>query len=270
MKFAQFSTLLLAGSLLLHSCVKKDFDNPPDTSSVDPKLTVNCNLSTISNIGLTINSGKARILGDSTVYGIVVGDDKSGNIYKKIFIQDSTGGMQLILDKTYLYSDYPVGRKVYVKLKGLYLMNYKGTPEIIYSMNSDGTTNGIPSSLLGNFIVKANYPNTFTPPVITLIDLFSGASKYVNTVVTLKDVQFDNGSQGVVYSDPYGSTSRYITSCNKLTKTSMYNSNYSNFQAALTPTGNGTLTGIVTLYLGTPQMNLRDTTDIKMTGARCN
>lgn len=270
MKFLSLSGLLLASILLLNSCLKKQFDAPPDTSSLDPKLTVNCNISSISKMGLVMNSNKGRVMGDTIISGIVVGDDRSGNIYKRIFIQDSTAGIQLILDKTYLYSDYPVGRRVYVKLKGLMLMNYKGTPEIILSMNNDGTTNGIPSSLLGTYIIKGNYPNTITPPTITMIDLFSGASNYVNTLVTLKDVQFDNGSQGVVYSDPYGSTSRYITSCNKLTKTSMYNSNYSNFQPAMTPTGNGTLTGIVTLYLGTPQITLRDTTDVKMNNPRCN
>jgi hypothetical protein len=269
MKFAQFSTLFLAGSLLLHSCVKKDFDNPPNTSSVDPKLTVNGSLSDLSLSALNLSSGKYRTMGDTTVYGIVVGDDKGGNIYKKIFIQDTTGGLQLILDKTYLYSDYPVGRKIYVKLKGLTLMNYKGTPEIVYSVNTDGTTNGIPSSLLGTYIVKANYPNTINPPQLTLFDLISNPAKYVNTLVTLKEMQFDLGSNKVVYSDPNSSTNRALINCAKTGRITMYNSNYSNFQSALTPDGNGTINGIITLYNGTPQFTLRDTTDINFTGSRC-
>jgi hypothetical protein len=269
MKLARFSTLLLCGSVLLHSCVKMNYDNPPDTTQVDPKLTETGSLSDLSNMGLGLLAGTARVLGDTTVSGIVVGDDRSGNIYKKLFIQDATGGIELVLDKTYLYTDYPVGRKVYVKLKGLYLMNYKGTPEVVFSMNADGTTNGIPSSLLGAFIVKANYPNTITPPELTMFDIVSNPAKYVNTLVTLTQMQFASGSNNVPFSAPYSSTNRTLVNCGNTSTITMYNSNYANFQSAITPNGNGKITGLITLYNSTPQFTLRDTTDIHFTDTRC-
>ena len=269
MKFLRLSGLLLSSIMLLNSCLKKQFDAPPDSSQQDPKLTVNCNISVLSNMAMMMTAGKTRLMGDTTIYGVVVGDDKGGNIYKKIFIQDSTGGMQLILDKTYLYGDYPVGRKIYVKLKGLLLMNYKGTPDIVFSMNDDGSTNGIPASLLGTYLVKANYPNSITPPQLTLFDVISNPGKYVNTLVTIKDMQFETGSNNVVYSDPNNSTNRALINCSKTGRITMYNSSYSNFQPAITPNGNGTITGIITLFGSTAQLTLRDTTDVRFTNPRC-
>ncbi|MEI2750497.1 MAG: DUF5689 domain-containing protein [Ferruginibacter sp.] len=61
------------------------------------------------------------ITDDVIISGVVVANDKSGNFYKQLFIQDSTGAMQLLLDANSLYVTYPVGRKVYIKCKGLTL-----------------------------------------------------------------------------------------------------------------------------------------------------
>jgi hypothetical protein len=91
----------------------------------------------------------------------------------------------------------------------------------------------------------------------------------VNTLVTLKDMQFDNSSANVVYSDPNLSTNRALTDCGHSAQITMYNSNYATFQAAITPNGNGNITGIITMYLSTPQFVLRDTTDVHFTNPRC-
>jgi hypothetical protein len=271
MKYSILSVLAVTGSLLLNSCVKQSNSLPPETSSVDPKLTTNAHLKDLATSALYLTTGtKSRVLGDTTIYGIVVGDDRSGNLYKKIVIQDSLeGGMTIVIDRTYLYADYPVGRKVYVKLKGLSLVNYKGTPEIVYSVNADATTNGIPTALIGNYIVKGNYPNSVTPTVVSLTDLYSNAFKYVNRLVEIDNMQFDAASAGTLYSDPNISTNRTIQDCAKTASLTMYNSSYATFQSSTTPTGNGSIVGLVSIYISTPQFVLRDTTDIKFTNPRC-
>lgn len=254
----------------LGSCVKQAFDNPPDTSQYDPNLPVNAKLSDLSLNGFMMPVGKSRVLGDTTIYGIVVGDDRSGNIYKKIYIMDSSaGGMCLILDKTYLYGDYPVGRKVYVKLNGLTLINYKGTPEIVSSVDALGNTAGIPSQLITKYIIKASYPHTVNPIVVDPSDLFTSPQKYANTLVQLNGMQFDNVSKNVPYSESSNSTNRTVTNCDGTVKMNMYNSSYSLFQPAITPSGNGTIAGIISVYLSTPELVLRDTFDVRLTNPRC-
>jgi len=257
------SVLLLAASVF-SSCLKKDFVNPPDSSQYDPELPVNCSIAPLVESALNITTNKSRVLGDSTFAGIVIGDDRSGNIYKQLYIQDTTGsGIIVMIDKSSLYSEFPVGRKVYVKLKGLSLVNYRGLPEIVYSVDTTtGSTTGIPSSLVSRYVIAASYPHTVEPKVVTIPDLYSSPARYLNTLITLKDMQFDKASSGVVYSLANASTNRTINDCPFSGKLTMYNSSYSTFQAAITPTGKGSITGIFTTYYTTPQFVLRDTLDV--------
>lgn len=264
--------MCLLGAGVIASCVKKEYDSPPNTSQLDPQLPVNATLrNLVDNMFAVLPTpGKSRVLGDTILYGIVTGDDKSGNIYKQIYIQDTSGGgMVILIDRTNLYGDFPTGRKVYIKTKGLYLTNYKGLPEIAYSVDATGSTSGIPSALIDNYIVKASYPNTVTPKPLTIEELKSNPYQYLNTLVTLTGMQFDATSAGVPYSAANQSTNRTITNCEHTGQIVMYNSSYSTFQPALTPSGNGSITGIVTIYLSTPQFVLRDTTDVAFTGTRC-
>lgn len=273
MKFLRLSALMLAATSLLASCVKKAYDAPPDSSQYDPALPVHTTLKNISSMTVGLGQNKWRQMGDTTVYGVVVADDRSGNYYKQIVIEDtSIGGMILYIDKSYLYADYPVGRRVYVKLKGLYLMNYSGSPEIVYSVDAAGNTTPIPSGLVGNYIVKGKYPdNSVTAKVMTLEELKFSANNYLNCLVTATGTQFATGSYGVSYagSPSAGSaTNRIVEDCGGVQMT-LRNSNYSNFQSYLTPAGQGTLTCIVSTFNGGPQLFIRDTTDVKMTGTAC-
>lgn len=115
-------------SSLFTSCVKKDFKPPVDNSAYDPQLEVTHTIQEIQSLPQNI-----MIEEDIIIEGVVVMDDKSGNYYKKIVIQDATGGIELMIDQNNLYNDYPIGRKIYVKLKGLYLGNYGSNLQIGYT-----------------------------------------------------------------------------------------------------------------------------------------
>ena len=275
MNFSRFSLGLLAGTMLLASCVKKTYDSPLDTSQVDPKLPVQLSLKNLSLMGQNLGSGKWRQLGDTTIYGVVVADDRSGNYYKQIVIEDTTfGGIVLYLDKTYLYADYPVGRGVYVKLKGLYLMNYKGLPEIVYTVDAGGNTTAIPSGLIDNYVVRGKFPdNSVSSQDVQIVDVKLNASKYLSTLVNITDAQFATGSNGVSYALPSAvasGTDRILTPCDGSSTITLRTSGYSTLQPYITPNGHGSIKCIVSTYAGAPQMILRDTTDVNMIGARCN
>src|ERR1700744_119412 len=90
-------------SFAIAACIKKQYKGPPDTSGYDPHLSVT---HTIAQL-LALPVGSA-ITEDVIISGIVIMDDKSGNYYKKIVIQDSTGGIEMELDQNNLYNDYPV------------------------------------------------------------------------------------------------------------------------------------------------------------------
>ncbi|NBX28517.1 MAG: hypothetical protein EBR55_09800, partial [Chitinophagia bacterium] len=235
--------------LSFSSCIKKDFDAPPDQSSIDPKLACN---KTIAQIKALYNSATAvRIDSDYTVYGIVTADDKSGNFYKQIIIQDSTAGLAVLIDNASLFNEYPVGRKVYIKLKGLYMSKYAATPQLGYLPDATGS--------ISNILAQLTNTATF--------------SYYVNRLVTIDNAEFTSSDMGKPYADPASiasGTSRNIEECSSTKTIQLRSSGYANFQPLLTPLGKGKITGIFTLYNSTPQLVIRDTNDVKFAGLRCN
>ncbi len=71
-----------------------------------------------------------KISDNIIIGGQVVSEDRSGNVYKSLYIQDATGGIELKLGKTGLYNDYKLGQWVYVKCSGLTLGAYNGMLQI--------------------------------------------------------------------------------------------------------------------------------------------
>ena len=116
------AAIVLTTCLISTSCEKK-FTDPPVTGEPGIVATI-----TIKDVKARYTSGvPVAITDDAVIEGIVSCDDKSGNYYQQIAIQDATGGVLLRLAGSNYYNNYPVGRKVFVKLKGLYLGQYSGT-----------------------------------------------------------------------------------------------------------------------------------------------
>ncbi len=247
----------------ISSCLKDNFDVPP-TGGKDPDITVN----------FRIDSLKARYPGanyfigeDLVISAVVTADDKSGNFYKQIIIQDTSGGIALLLDGSNAFNDYPIGRRIFIKLKGLYLVQYKGIFQIAASIAPDGSFNGIPSSLYDRYILKGSYFHTVTPRAVTISQLNPG---YQNLLIELNDVEFQSGDAGQPYADGFNKTSlsRVVKNCTGGTLET-YNSGYANFANQLTPTGKGKMVAIYSVYNTTGQLLLRDPSDLHMDSVRC-
>src|SRR3954453_14960406 len=94
------------------ACNKK-FDEPP--VYVAPNITADLSISDLKAMHTT---GKIeQITIDKTIAGVVIADDESGQFYKTIVIQDSTGAMIVKLYGYDLYTKYPIGRQVFIKVK---------------------------------------------------------------------------------------------------------------------------------------------------------
>ena len=62
--------------------------------------------------------------GDFYIRGKVSSNDKRGNFYKSMFIQDETGGIEIKIGRSALYNEYKPGQTIYVKCNGLTLGQY--------------------------------------------------------------------------------------------------------------------------------------------------
>src|SRR6476619_4077121 len=133
-----FMTMLVmpvVSSIVIISCNKK-FDEPP--AYVAPNITANLTIRDLKAMHTTGNL--EQITEDKAISGIVIADDRSGGFYKTIVIQDSTGGINIKLDGYDLYTNYPIGRLVFIKVKGLYLGDYNKLVEIGGGIDNSGSS----------------------------------------------------------------------------------------------------------------------------------
>ncbi len=261
--------LLLLSLLTQVACLKGAFDQPPEQRNNDPGLNVTHTIAQLKQI-----PSYTKIEEEVTIAGIVVMNDRSGNYFRKLVLQDSSGGIELLVDANYLYHDYPLGRKIYVQCKGLFLGAFAENPQLGYTPDLSGRLTGIPPLLADDFIIKASYPHTLIPDTLSLIDLANTdlMQRYYNTLIVVRNVEFDSADMGMPYAAPVTvapSTTYQIRDCigrSILLKTSAQ----ADFRTATLPAGNGTLGGIYTRNYQQGQMVIRDTTDLALNTARCN
>ncbi len=255
--------ILLTG--LFSSCIQDNFDNPP-TNGVDPNMTANITIAGLK----AMYTGTALQLPDSLIIcGIVVADDKSGNFYKSIVIQDSTAGILIRMDNTGLFGSYPVGRRLFIKLGGLWMGEYGGLIQL-GAAQTIGTTNEvdpIPAVLFDSYIFKGTLNNDVIP--IT-VDITSLSNSHQNMLIRLQNVQFVPGDTGETFADAVfqQSVNLYIKDCNN-NQAIVRTSGYADFAGTVVPSGNGEFVCIYSVYGSDQQLIVRDPSDLKLTGPRC-
>lgn len=263
--------------LTVSGCVKDKFDEPPYEGEDPKNISANTSIASLKAFYTIGAATPKEITDDWIICGIVNGDDKEGNLYKTISIQDSTGGIQVNIDNSYLYNDYPVGRRVFIKCKGLYLGEYSGMVQIGgYIDNSDGRIQlgGISSVIAQDKILKGKWNQPVSVLNISIADLDSVAHQ--SMLVKLDDVEFACGETNQPYADAVnlGALNRVLEDCsgNQIT---VRTSGYAKFAGERTPEGRGSVTALFTVYKSfsywTPQLILRNTNDVQLTNnTRCN
>lgn len=260
----RFLSTLLLFSVVLSSCVKQEFDEPV-TANIDPNLTVThtlTQLTAMANAGAT----PVQITQDVIVSGVVIADDESGNFYKEIIIQDDSGtrGLGIKIDVSNFNSDYPQGRRIFIKCKGLYIANDDGNYAI--GMENAGEIGRIPAALVEQYIVKGKWGITITPKIYAL----NSNSIPTNTLVQFNGVEFDVSDAGRPFSTTT-SFNRELKDCSTIPNTLvLYTSSFADFATTLTPLGNGTIVGVYKLYNGDGELIIRNLNDVNMDGVRCD
>jgi len=281
--------LIWSGFLLMIVCVSiaiscnKKFDQPPAYSAATDTMVGKVNTTIKALKAMHSSGGLESITTNVVISGIVSANDKSGNLYKQICIQDSTGGLTVLLSGSNLYVDYPVGRRVYIKCKGLYLSDYAKLVQLGSLDNSIPTNlalTSIPSTLISNYVVPADFGNTVTPKVVTIAQINAAAvtananpaaDTLQSTLIQLNGVQFASTDTSFVWADTSASksaVSRNITDCPG-SKTVAYTSGYATFAGLKVPSGKGTITAVYVPYKATSELLIRDTSDVQLKGPRC-
>lgn len=270
MKFSSFShrTILaiLLVTLLSFNC-NKQFDRPPDY--LDPGITPN---TTIAALKLKHTLGNIEFISEDVILsGIVIADDKSGNFYKSVVVQDETGGISVKIDDYNLFTSYPIGRKVYIKAKGLYLGDYNGMIEIGGAVDNSGSrpvVSGIAAKLAEQYVIKGSLNNEIIAKKVSVAELNEALQ---NTLVVLENYEFRSSDTSKTFADTTLTLSAVNYTINNCAgeKIILRNSSYSKFAGYRLPAGNGNITAVYTVFGNTKQLYIRDTGDIKFTNSRC-
>lgn len=250
--------LFLSGITFLNGCIKGDLDQPPINI---PRVDFSSNM-TIAGLQTffadSMHSAYGQITKDIIIQGKVISSDQTGNIYKTIYLQDTTGGIVVELNSTTLYVTYKIGQRLYIKCKGMYITNYNGVIEIGASYN--GSVGQLQSTDFNTYLFKDSFPgNPYNPKIITIPEF---STPLVCTLVQIDSIQFSSTDAGQPYSSLTATTNHTIQD-NHGNSFILRTSNYASFATILTPTGTGSIVGVLSIYGGTWQLYIRDLNDVK-------
>ena len=273
MQFSKMITRLLLPALLFSSvfsaCVKQEFDEPP-LGGEPVTLETNATIAELKALHVT-PGGFDAIVDDLVIGGVVIMDDRSGNYYKTLVLQDETGGIEIKFNDGFLYNQFPVGRTIYIRCQNLVLTDYNGLTQLTGStVTSGGQTEdvGLTESQVRQKVVKGVINDNPPAPDVVSISQINGS--HISTLITLEDVQFIKADTGQTYADPITnfSLNRILEDCNGL-QIVLRTSGYADFAGATTPGGKGRLTGVLGIFGSTYQLYVRDLNDVEMEDLRC-
>ena len=234
--------IVMLGAFVFSSCVDDKFDEP-DFPFTDPDIAVNSNIRQIKD--LLGGNTNYEITDDLVFSAVVIANDSLGNFYKKIVVQDSTSGIEILIDGRNLYGKFPVGRRVFVKAKGLVLGRNRGVVQLGWTL-SEGDLISILSKDVDKFVIGGSLKNYVQPKEMNICDY----GEYdISTLVKFNNVQFDKGDLTKTFAD--GSTktdkSRTLVDCAK-NQFVVRTSGYAEFASDTLPGGNGSLVCVLGIY----------------------
>jgi len=260
---------LLSSVALVFSCV----DDVPSTPSIlcrEPVMVTNSSLlATKDRAGF----GTVLFEEDLVVSGYVVSDDTSGNHYKLLYLQDAPENpkvsLPVLIDQTQLHAHYPVGRKVFLKLKGLSIGYRFGVLSL--GVNQGGTLAPIHSSKIDEHLFRSCEQVPIVPKKVTLSEL---NTSMVGMWVVLEHMQFAAKERGNSYADTgTHSVDRMLQqvseNCLLDAEIPLRTSGFASFKSESLPLEKGAVKALLTAYYSDLQLVLHSPEDLDFSEERC-
>lgn len=252
--------LFISTSLFMVGC-SESYTVPTE---VVPSTDLKAN-TTIAELKSMISLGAVvpHYIADSCVIeGIVTADDEAGNIFKALYLQDSTGAIQLSINQADIYNYFSIGTDLFINCTGMYVGDYKGLPQLGIK-NAGNALDRYDFANERNYqrFFANGYPDTAKIPVPEIFSSASYTSSDLCKLVTLKNVTFPDADGKTTFAEAGASIDRTAFFADSTT-INVRTSGYCNFYADVLPQGVGDLTGILAIYNGTYQFYIRDRNDI--------
>lgn len=268
--------------LILTGCAKNDDFSVPPINCEEPNIAAN---QTIDGLYSTIKEDSkvvAKYTNDEVISGIVVSSDQAGNFHQQLYIVDENTQTPVTLkvDIKGGFALYPVGSKVFVKLKDTYIHHSFGMITVgggIYTSTSGNkyadviTGSKLRNTLYRSCKIKTGDEFNKYINVVTLEQLKADKT-LLGKLIRVNEVQFERAVVGKTYydkddkasNDAQGQTLRKIVD-KKGNSLVVRTGQYSNgIKDQIIVKESGSITGIVSDFQGTLQFYPRTMEDMKL------
>ncbi len=206
----------------------------------------------------------------------VTSNDQSGNFFKILHLQtlDGSRGFSIPVDIADLYTIFNPGRKVSINLKNIYTqLKFEGLE--IGNLTIDERTK---EEFIGK-ITATNFKNILLKTcdiideeqLVNKITLSEITDAHLNTLIELKDVQFENAGLGKTLYDTntdVGGGTNYLIEDISESAIAFRTSAFADFGNTEVPNGNGTIRGVLTKFSNTYQILIRNIEDVQLNNER--
>lgn len=272
--------LLTIASGLLVGCVNSDTYGTPESTLTTYNLTTTTTVAAVKAAATAAASTPNPIVqytADDVIEAYVTSNDEKGTFYKSISFQtiptDGSApiGFSVPINVTTLYGKgFTPGRKVYIKLKGLYTGIVFGSLQIGGSL-FEGSVGRITEFEWQNYLFPSATvvsEDSFVR-TLTLAQAYTDANQ--NTLVELDNVQFVDESLNRTYYDVDsggGATNHLLTATTGGTQRIIRFSSFAPFTGNQVPSFSGKIRGVLTKFSTTFQFIVRYESDIKLANPR--
>lgn len=256
----------------INSCVKDDDWSLPPVQCADDWTT---NMTLEELFAMVDATGEILTFEEEKIIeGYVVSSDSTGNFFKTVSIQNSltnpTHGIQVEMDRTNLFNNFPLGSKIKVNLKGLNAGYDRGMLKVGETYVDGGgnvRVGRMAEFKIDNHVVRSC--DMIENPIPVEFDNLSQvfASGVFNTLITIHNVQFADSQLGLNYAETNQTVDRILEDEQGNT-IKLRNSNFASFADEQLPEGSGSITVVLSAYSSgsitpsTYQLYIRDTNDV--------
>ena len=268
--------IALLTAFAITSCVKDDDYDIPDPNGKKPLPDYSGQVVSFANVLTKVTASVATYTADEAIEGYVISSDEGGNFYRKIYIQnaDKNQGLSVAIDKSGLYTEFPVGAKVQLRLKDLTTQLNNSAIEVghgTYTAKSGRVSVGT----MAEAIYKKHLFDTGERKTVAELAKVSNSIQEVSTdahvdqLITLKGVHFPTDAVGKTLYDKnnaLGNATNYkLTDANG--KTIIFRtSSYAKFKDEKVPAGEVEVTGVLTKFNKEYQFMISNYADLVVKG----
>lgn len=270
-KIFKYSAALLSTVILFAGCQKFTEPAPYQPAQMTPTMTLAEIKGLVRYYADTLQMGYPYLVTDNSIVlaGKVISSDESGNVYRSLYIEDGTAGLEVKIGKTGLYNDYKLGQTIYIKPGGLLWFGTYGESLQLGAESSDPRyeTGYIDvQALINQTIFRGDFGEPVTPTDITSKSQINDAMvcRYVRLVNASYQGSPDGLKTWAVSSDPFtGSEAAYgqqtftVDGTDVVVRTSGYAS-FADEPVNMELGQKCNLTGILTKFYDTFQLVLLD------------